>query len=196
MCRCPMKQRHSPLPPHQRGLALIESLVALVVLALGVLGLLGFQLQTLRDTKDSVGRSRAIVSISDIADRMRINPNATANYTAGFAAVGVPAVNCTTTACSAAQLATFDIWRWKANVASALPGGQAAIAPSATDNRQFAIMVGWLENSADATAKTTTGTDDSAARTGATKATTVGGTSTLTCPAGLTCHLVYVQPYR
>lgn len=185
-----MKHCEISMLSSQRGITLIESLVALVVLALGVLGLIGFQLQTLRDTKDSVGRSRAIVSVQDIAERMRINPNATAaNYTANFGAVAVPNPNCTAAACNVTELATFDIWRWKTNVAAALPGGQAAIAPSATDARQFAVMVGWLENRADATAT------DAAART-VTKSTVVGGTTALACPAGLTCHLVYVQPFR
>ena len=174
----------------QRGITLIESLVALVILALGILGLIGFQLQTLRDTKDSVGRARAIVSIQDIGERMRINPNATsANYTSNFGAVAMPNPNCTAAPCTVTQLAAFDIWRWKTNVAAALPGGQAAITPSATDARQFAVMVGWLENRADATAT------DAVART-VTKSTVVGGTTALACPAGLTCHLVYVQPFR
>jgi type IV pilus assembly protein PilV len=190
--------KHLKLKPRsqQRGITLIESLVALVVLALGVLGLIGFQLQTLRDTRDSVGRSRAIVSVQDIAERMRANPNATAaNYTSGFAAVAAPNPNCTTAACSVVELAAFDVWRWKANVAAALPGGQAAITPSATDARQFAVMVGWLENQADANATTSAGASDATART-ITKSTAIGGTTVLACPAGLTCHFVYVQPFR
>jgi type IV pilus assembly protein PilV len=179
------------LHSRQRGITLIESLIALVVLALGVLGLIGFQLQTLRDTRDSVGRSRAIVIVQDIAERMRINTNATAaDYTSGFGNVAVPNPNCTTATCTVTQLAAFDIWRWKSNAAAALPGGQAAIAPSATDARQYAVLVGWVENRADATAS------DAAARTESTKSTVVGGTTGLVCPAGLTCHLVYVQPFR
>lgn len=189
--------RGMPNQHRQAGLTLIESLVSLVVLALGVLGLMGFQLQTLRDTRDSVGRSRAIVSVSDIADRMRVNPNATAaDYTTNFAVPAVPAANCSVANCTVAQLAAFDIWRWKASVASALPGGVAAIAPSATDARQFGVMIGWQENKADAQATTSGGANDAAARIASTKSTAIGGTSGLVCPANLTCHLVYVQPFR
>ncbi len=176
----------------QRGITLVESLVSLVILALGVLGLLGFQMQTLRDTRDSVGRSRAIVAIQDIAERMRVNPYALANYTATFAAVAAPGTDCMAVTCNVTQLATFDIWRWKANVAAALPGGQAAIqrAPAAGDQRQFAVMIGWLENTSDANAA------DAAAR-NVTKATAAtSGTTALVCPAGLTCHLVYVVPFH
>lgn len=186
-----MKKYHFCQRSPQRGFALIEAMVSLVVLAFGVLGLIGFQMQTLRDTRDSVGRSRAIVSIQDIADRMRINPNLVpANYTVGFGAVAPPATNCTAGPCTTAQLAAFDIWRWKANVAVALPGGQAAIAPSLSDPRQFAVMVGWLENKSDALAS------DAADRT-INKSTAIGGVAVngMVCPVGLTCHLVYVQPF-
>lgn len=184
-----------PFPPSptrraQRGMTLIESLVALVVLALGVLGLIGFQLQTLKDTRDSVGRSRAIVAIQDIAERMRVNPSATAaDYTTGFGAVAAPNPSCIGAVCNPTQLAAFDLWRWKANIAAALPAGQAAMAPSATDARQFAVMVAWRENPADAAAA------DAPART-ITQNTGIAGTTALACPANLTCHFVYVQPFR
>lgn len=49
-------------PPHtvtrQRGITLIESLVAIVVAALGILGIVGVQMRTLTDTRTSVSRHR------------------------------------------------------------------------------------------------------------------------------------------
>lgn len=180
----------------QRGVSLIESLVAMAVLAVGVLGLIGFQLQVLRDTRDSVGRARAIVAIQDITERMRLNsaaltppPPAVSPYNTGFAALAAPAVDCTAAVCTVAQLATFDLWRWKANVAMALPGGQAAIQPSANDPRQYAVMVGWRENIADLAS-------GEANRLVVQNTLVAGGASGLVCPAGLTCHLTYVQPFR
>lgn len=180
----------------QSGVALIESLVAMAILAVGVLGLVGFQLQVLRDTRDSVGRARAIVAIQDITERMRLNsvaltppPPAVSPYNTGFAALPAPATNCTAAVCTVAQLAAFDLWRWKQNVAMALPGGQAAIQPSANDARQYAVMVGWRENATDqATGE--------ANRLVVQNTLVVGGASGLVCPAGLTCHLSYVQPFR
>lgn len=182
---------NSPIARYQKGITLVESLVSLVVLALGVLGLIGFQMQTLRDTRDSVGRSRAIVAIQDIAERMRVNPYALANYNATFAAVGAPGTDCMVNTCNVTQLAAFDIWRWKTNVGMSLPGGLAAIqrSPVAGDERQFAVMVAWIENKADANAA------DAAAR-NITKATAQDGATALACPAGYACHLAYVQPFH
>lgn len=180
----------------QRGITLIESLVSLVVLALGVLGLIGFQLQTLKDTKDSVGRSRAIVSIQDIAERIRINPFATVlvpnPYNVGFGAAPAAGQNCAANVCTVQQLAAWDLVRWKANAAAALPGGRVAIQPSPTDARQYAVMVCWIENKGDSPAATAYLQNE---------ANTINATGSaagvnLLCPAGFTGHLSYVQPFR
>ena len=45
----------------QRGVSLIESLVAIVVTALGILGILGVQMRTLADTQTGVRRAQAIL---------------------------------------------------------------------------------------------------------------------------------------
>lgn len=172
----------------QSGITLIESLVSLVILALGVLGLIGFQLQTLRDTRDSVGRARAIVAIQDIAERIRINPFAAAAYNIGFGAAPVAGTDCLAANCTVAQLAAWDIARWKTNVSIALPGGQAAITPSPTDARQYAVMVCWRENKGD----------DAASRAIVQDTSTASGAvaAAMVCPAELTGHLTYVQPFR
>jgi type IV pilus assembly protein PilV len=177
-------------------MTLIESLVALVILALGVLGLIGFQLQTLKDTRDSVGRSRALVAIQDITERMRLNQTSAASYvTPWFGAVAAAPVNCIGATCNTAQLAAFDLVRWRINLAQSLPGGQGAIAVSPADNRQFMVVVGWRENQADVA-----NADRAAlfiapnALEGAAAMVTTAHTQC--SAANLTCHIVYVQPFR
>jgi type IV pilus assembly protein PilV len=58
----------------QRGISLIESLIAIVVTALGILGILGVQMRTLSDTSTTVRRAQAIRLIEDLGERMRVNP--------------------------------------------------------------------------------------------------------------------------
>ena len=68
------------MPPQsrrrQRGISLIESLIALVVAALGILGVVGVQMRTLTDTSTTVRRAQAIRLIEDLSERMKVNPNA------------------------------------------------------------------------------------------------------------------------
>ena len=59
-----------PKNKHQRGIALIESLVAIVITALGILGILGVQMRTLADTSTTVRRAQAIRLIEDLGERM------------------------------------------------------------------------------------------------------------------------------
>jgi type IV pilus assembly protein PilV len=176
----------------QRGMTLIESLVALVILAFGVLGLIGFQMQTLRDTRESVGRSRALVAIQDISERMRLNQTSLPLYATGFAAAAAPAVDCIANVCNSGQLVPFDIWRWKTNLSQALPAGLGAIAPSPTDPRQILVMVAWRENQVDAATADATRTDPIKNPAD----TLVGSVNGLTCPVTFTCHRVYVQPFK
>ena len=60
----------------QRGITLIESLVAIVVASLGILGILGVQMRTLTDTQTSVRRAQAMRLIEDLSERMKVHPNA------------------------------------------------------------------------------------------------------------------------
>lgn len=138
----------------QRGITLLETLVALIVSVLGILGILGMQMRTLVDTQTSVRRAQAVRLIEDLSERMRVHPNALANiasYESGF--TDTPATTgCTgTTACNSATLLTRDLGVWKANVANTLPGGQANIfmAPweaGSSAPSQVGIMVRWREN--------------------------------------------------
>ena len=74
-------------PQRQRGLTLIESLVAIFVAALGVLGIIGAQMRTLSDTQTTVRRSQAVRLIEDLSERMKVHPNALSvlsDYTIGW----------------------------------------------------------------------------------------------------------------
>ena len=191
-------------PQRQRGLTLIESLVAIFVAALGVLGIIGAQMRTLSDTQTTVRRSQAVRLIEDLSERMKVHPNALsvlADYTIGWtpAPMALPTAgrDCKDNSCNLPQLAVYDIAQWKRAVRLALPLGDANVfvAPGDSSNvdnrRQLGVMISWRENErsdADAAYKTSISTS------------TGGGT--VTCPAGLTCHLQYVPvsarctPYR
>ncbi|MGI1795095.1 type IV pilus modification protein PilV [Acinetobacter variabilis] len=58
---------------HQKGVGLIEVLVALVVLAIGVLGYVMLQMRALEATAESAQRVQAINIARDLAERIRVN---------------------------------------------------------------------------------------------------------------------------
>jgi type IV pilus assembly protein PilV len=61
------------VPLGQRGITLVEALVALLVLALGILGLAVVQGRTLVETRTANSRATAIRLISDLSERVRLN---------------------------------------------------------------------------------------------------------------------------
>jgi type IV pilus assembly protein PilV len=192
--------RLKPMKPtsirHQHGITLLESLVAIVVVALGILGILGVQMRTLTDTQTSVRRAQAIRLIEDLSERMKINPNALIDisaYVSAFSAQPSPG-NCKTITCNHTELAAYDLGTWKQTVKSSLPLGQASIflAKGETvdaNRRQLGVMISWREN--ERVAKVSDADDaDSTTYRGAINASAGGGD--VTCPADRTCHLQYL----
>ncbi|RZI77657.1 MAG: type IV pilus modification protein PilV [Variovorax sp.] len=173
----------------QAGITLLESLAALVVLAVAVLGMLGVQLRTLAETQTGVRRAQAVRLIEDFAERIKNNPGGFAqlpNFVADWTAMPA-ASSCVSASCDAASLAAWDLRSWKQSVAQTLPMGKACVFESSDETtaglkRQLGVMVGWRANERD----TSTAYLDPLEPAGA--------ASAAACPAGLICHLVYVQP--
>ena len=186
----PMKKSTS----FQQGITLIESLIAIVIAALGILGILGVQMRTMTDTSTSVRRAQAIRLIEDLSERMKINPNALANINAYVSDFNNnPTVGNCSSGCNPAQQASYDLAVWKRAVREALPLGQASIfIPEAgAGARQLGVMLAWRQNErhdADATFKDSmdaTKFKDGSDFKG------LGGTAA-SCPDGFTCHVQYI----
>jgi type IV pilus assembly protein PilV len=193
------------LRSRQRGISLLESMIAIVLVALGVLGILGVQLRTLADTQTAVRRAQAIRLIEDLSERLKANPAALApgvlsRYEVDWGDVSGAVPNCTN-GCGPGDMARADIAQWKQTVASTMPLGDARVSivtdtsSSSTNTRaQLAVMVSWRENerqrdgaTAAQTAAYKTPLSTPAVGTGA-------GTATVSCPENRSCHLQYLQP--
>lgn len=176
---------------HQRGITLIESLVALLVAALGIMGIVGVQMRTLADTQTSMRRAQAIRLIEDLGERMKVHPNALSQLNSGLTLSGFnnwPAPGSCNSGCDMGALIAHDIATWKDSVKNHLPGGDASIffAPnevSADNKRLLGVIVAWRENERHDADATLLAIDDAA-----------DGTTDATneCPDDYTCHLQYI----
>lgn len=181
----PIKHPNVPMR-RQRGLSLIESLVSLLVLALGIMGLAGIQTRLLVETRTSAHRATAIRLIDDLTNRIALNRDAAiaGNYNFTWAAAASAAQDCVAAQCTGAQMAQSDLNLWRASVATALPaGGAASVFQSANDARQIGIAVAWTANESNAAAADAT-------KYAAPFVIAAG----VTCPTNSICHVVYVQP--
>jgi type IV pilus assembly protein PilV len=142
----------------QRGVSLIEVLVALLVVSFGVLAMGGLLAASLRSSKTSEFRAVATLLASDIADRMRANKPAVALGGYGLQEAYAPpqspppdAPPCAVpAACTAAELAAADMAQWKQALFYGLPGAQGYIAADGGVNPPVAadVWVAWLDPAA------------------------------------------------
>lgn len=193
----------TPLFQSQRGISLIEALVALLVLALGVLGIAGIQTRTLIESRTTNARAIAFQMADDLLDRMqsnraiKFNPPAVNPYISDWGAPVAPGQDCFVGECTGAQLAAFDLWQWKTTIASLLPQGDAQVFQSPTDASQYGILIGWSQTQtknegAAIGADQALYANASSVRDGTGAAGT--GAAGVACPANLICHMVYIRP--
>lgn len=95
----------------QIGVGLIEVLVALLLLAIGVLGFITLQYRAIEATLESGYRVEAITLARDLAERIRINRTASADYEKelSIAANHSSQNDCFESFCTATDLADFDV---------------------------------------------------------------------------------------
>jgi type IV pilus assembly protein PilV len=122
------------LPRVQRGVALLEILVSIVVLAIGLLGYAGLQAVSLKNSASAYQRSQATLLANDIIDRMRANrvQSAPGSYNI---AVG--------SASGGSALAAQDLADWKTLLANALPGGDGSV--TVDTNGNVTVTVVWVD---------------------------------------------------
>ena len=140
----------------QRGVGMIEILVALLILSIGVLGYAGLQLRALGSTNESHFRVQAMAIAQDMAERIPVNPESLAIYSsagswsqAAFADRSMPAGwnQCVTGSCNTASVAQWDILQARYQAWTLLPNGR--ISANACAANLVCITVGW--NDADPT---------------------------------------------
>jgi type IV pilus assembly protein PilV len=135
------------LPHPQLGFTLIETMVALLVISVGMIGVAALHGQALSSSGIAIRRSVAIGLASDISDRIRVNRGAGAAYQGAAAdnncddPTGGGGVDC-----SPAQMAAHDLFVWQAQIAQNLPGGTGAVAVNlGTNPTTYTVTVSWAE---------------------------------------------------
>lgn len=186
----------------QRGISMIESLVAMLILAFGVLGMVGVQIRGMVDSQNSAQITIATQLANDLFERIKTNPSANylfnttfdrfdplnnaqwawlGNYAYAWGS-GAPAVStaCDANFCDTTQRATWDVARWKESLALRIPGGSSQVLVSPDDTRQVIVIIGWPMKEGSSASPYT--------------ATIPGVTLPSACGSTHTCHFIYGHP--
>jgi type IV pilus assembly protein PilV len=129
-----------------RGFTLLETLVALVLLSMGLLGAWALLLGSFRAHTEARHHALATGLVRDMADRIRANPQARALYMSENPAPDEVACE-TAQVCDVTQRAAADLAQFVRAARSLLPGADTAIeyepALGAASADRYAITLRW-----------------------------------------------------
>ena len=137
----------------QRGVGMIEVLVALVILAIGVLGFSALQLRAMEATAEATDRTMAMNLARDLADRIRINRLGLSDYVAAINSKTIE-TGCLGSAssfkpnCDSTKMAKYDATEV---LAKAAQKGQTVIMRPCDGSSRNCIYVAWGKTSITAT---------------------------------------------
>jgi type IV pilus modification protein PilV len=174
----PLKQRlhQSQATKSVLGIAMLEALIALVVLAFGVLGLLWMHQQALVQQRQQLMCSVAISMGDDLAERMRLNAHQRAMYAKTWGKATNEAPDCTNIACTRQDLAAWDMQQWQLRLQSELSEGDAAVFALTDLADGWGIVIAWRDT--NETYRTDTASGSPA------------------CPSGMSCWRLFFRPNR
>ncbi len=138
--------RPTNVPNRVRGFSLIEVLIALIIMSVGMLGIAGLYVHGMQAGRTSLFRHHAVTLAGDVADRIRANPLASAEYEGAGAnnnCVG-GGIDCT-----AAEMAANDIDLWLQQAAATLPDGDVDVTYAAGLPAEYTVTVTWSEPGQD-----------------------------------------------
>ncbi len=132
----------------QQGVSLIESMIALIVISVGLLGIAALQLTAMSQNSSALNHSQAVWIAYDISDRVRANSgNGQFNAYAGIDTNNSYNQDCLSQACTPQQMMTADAADW-ITMMNTLPGGRGMITNTATGLR---VTVMWDDEGTGAT---------------------------------------------
>ncbi|WP_252176450.1 type IV pilus modification protein PilV [Endozoicomonas sp. 4G] len=134
----------------QKGVGLIEVMVALLVISVGVLGMAGLQTKSLQHNQLAYLRSQAVIIVNDMMDRIRANKTIAASGNdyviteAEYVAAGCTTTDfidrCESATCNESQLAIYDVQQWKFQMACQLPDATGSIAIENTSSGRVYVI--------------------------------------------------------
>ena len=161
------------------GVALLEALMALLLLASGVLTLLWTHQQALALQRQQIMLSVAMGVADDLAERMRLNAPRSADYAktwgaSTLASSSAKSIDCAAQACSRAELAPWDMQQIQQSLQSQLPEGDLAVFPLTDAPNWWGIALAWRDD------RMTYRTD--------------GASGTPACPDNKSCWRLFFRP--
>ncbi|MDM1781423.1 type IV pilus modification protein PilV [Acinetobacter indicus] len=133
---------------HQKGVGLMEVLVAMIILAIAILGYAALQVKATAATEESMKRSDALIVLNGLAEKIRLNP--TGNYKL---AVPTALPNCSS-GCNADSQASYDLKQYSDVAATkGITLGVIDCLNTSANQKRFCLIAAWNDTAAITNAK-------------------------------------------
>ena len=131
---------------NQKGLSLIEVMIALAVFSFGLLALAALMATGLKYNTSALHRSHATNQAYDMTDRMRANRlGLDSGYYNDLSDSGTNP-GCIESGCTPEQMAQYDTWQWNTDNARLLPEGAGTVSLKSSDSGIYTITVAWNDD--------------------------------------------------
>ena len=131
---------------NQKGLSLIEVMIALAVFSFGLLALAALMASGLKYNTSALHRSYAINQAYDMADRMRANRlGLNSGHYNDLSDSGTDP-DCIESGCTPKQMAQYDTWQWNTDNERLLPDGAGTVTLRSGNSGIFTIKVAWNDD--------------------------------------------------
>lgn len=141
----------------QKGISLVEVLIALLVFSIGMLGVASLQVVSRKSSYEAQQRQEAVLLANEMVARMKASGQtftemetsygSTFNTKDNAGTSGCGAIN---SACTKANIAANDIYEWGRSVEAAALGGREGLKSALgcvsfdSDNNVISVTVSWL----------------------------------------------------
>ena len=142
------QRRGRPAP--ETGFYIIELLIGLVLISIALLGSAALIVNAMKANQAGSLRTQAVLLAADFAERMEANKSAAilGSYVIGTGFIPDTGIDCRARYCSAAELATYDLSRWKEQVVAILPSAGVSTAQTVAGNPStYQISISWTDRS-------------------------------------------------
>ncbi|MDO8789969.1 MAG: type IV pilus modification protein PilV [Sulfuritalea sp.] len=136
-------------PTRQGGFSMIEVLVTMIIVAFSLLGMAGMQALSLKTQKDASLRSVAVVTGLDLVERLEYNLTGAlaGNYVETLPKTFTTVADCSspTAACTAQQMAIYDLNEFQTLLNVRLPGATATITSAGSGPVVYTVVINWTQ---------------------------------------------------
>ncbi len=127
-------------PGAQSGVSLLESMIAILLVALGLLALVGLLVRSSASLGSATARDRAGMLAASMLDQLRVNTPKALTENPAFVNATVTSGNCVSDRAS-----PNPINRWRGELACALPSGAGAVDVDPS-SRRASITIRWNDS--------------------------------------------------